>query len=216
MQFNNISILKTLLAGLLAALLPGFAAQNLSAQSDAELENLVKRMTGDFSSQLQSVRDSDYYDIRLHIRPIWTSDRSGHWLYVEQATASSEEKPYRQRVYKVEKDGATGFKSTVYVLPDPAKWIGAYKNVALFDQLKPSDLGLRDGCTVYLTKKNEDGAYSGSTRGEACESNLQGAKYATSSVLITDEMLISWDQGFNAEGKQVWGAKKGGYEFVKQ
>ena len=115
----------------------------------------------------------------------------------------------------MERDGAEGFESVVYLLPEPSKWIGAYKNTALFDQLKPSDLSLRDGCTVYLAKRSEDGAFAGSTRGEGCESNLRGAKYATSSVLITDEMLISWDQGFDAEGKQVWGATKGGYEFVK-
>lgn len=215
MQFS-VSMSNMPLAMFVAALLTGFSVRTLSAQSDADLERLVKRMTGDFSSRLQNQRDSEYYDIRLHIRPIWTNDRSSHWLYVEQAASSSEEKPYRQRIYKVERDGAEGFKSVVYLLPEPSKWIGAYKNTALFDQLKPSDLSLRDGCTVYLAKRSEDGAFAGSTRGEGCESNLRGAKYATSSVLITDEMLISWDQGFDAEGKQVWGATKGGYEFVKQ
>jgi hypothetical protein len=28
--------------------------------------------------------------------------------------------------------------------------------------------------------------------------------------------MVSWDQGWNGEGKQVWGATKGGYIFVKQ
>jgi len=28
-------------------------------------------------------------------------------------------------------------------------------------------------------------------------------------------MLRSWDQGFNEKGEQVWGATKGGYEFIK-
>ena len=63
--------------------------------ADKDLQQLVKFMVGDFSSQAQSKRDSDFYDIRLHIRPIWTSDKANHWLYVEQATAAAESKPYR-------------------------------------------------------------------------------------------------------------------------
>ncbi|MBK7940085.1 MAG: chromophore lyase CpcT/CpeT [Lewinellaceae bacterium] len=211
------SISRLFFPGFILLLLSGFSIQSLQAQSDRDLKKLVTRMTGDFNSKDQSLRDSDYYDIRLHIRQIWTNQSTGvYWLYVEQATASAEEKPYRQRIYQVEREGESGFKSSVYTLPDPEKWVGAYKNPALFDQLKPADLSLREGCAVYLTIQKEDGAFVGATRGEGCESTLRGAKYASASVLITDEMLISWDQGFDAQGKQVWGATKGGYEFVKQ
>lgn len=189
------------------AALPKYGADDLSV--------LAHWMTGDFSSEAQSKRDSDYFDIRLHIRPIWTNDKPNIWLYVEQATAAAEDKPYRQRIYKLEKENGKTFKSIVYTLPEPAKWIGAYKNPGLFNQLKPSELTLRQGCTVFL-ERTKNGAFSGKTRGEGCESNLRGAKYAVSSVQITEKMLLSWDQGFEAAGKQVWGAEKGGYEFVKQ
>lgn len=191
----------------------GACASTRKARADAELARLVDYMTGDFSSQAQSRRDSDYYDIRLHIRPIWPSDKGKHWLYVEQATASAENKPYRQRVYLVERDGK-GFKSIVYTLPNPEKWIGAYKDVSLFESIKPADLSLREGCTVFLEKKS-DGSFAGSSRGEGCESNIRGAKYATSRVTVTARALLSWDQGFNDKGEQVWGATKGGYEFLK-
>lgn len=188
-------------------------AQTRATQKDLKL--LVKWMTGDFSSLAQSQRDSDYFDIRLHIRPIWKSDKGNYWLYVEQATAAAENKPYRQRIYKVELDGDKGFKSIVYTLPNPEKWAGAYKNPALFNTLKPAELSLRDGCTVYLERR-ADGTFAGSTRGEGCESTLRGAKYASSTVTITKKMLASWDQGFNDRGEQVWGALKGGYEFIKK
>lgn len=182
--------------------------------STRDLQQLVDFMVGDFSSQAQSQRDSDFYDIRLHIRPIWASDKSNHWLYVEQATATAEDKPYRQRVYKVESDGSGAFKSIVYTLPDQANWAGKYKTPDAFNQLKPNDLSLRDGCTVFL-KKEKDGSFAGATKGTGCESTLRGAKYASSTVTITKTMLRSWDQGFNEKGEQVWGATKGGYEFVK-
>jgi CpeT protein len=190
-------------------------AKTVETGSDADLKQLLQYMTGDFSSEAQSKRDSDYFDIRLHIYPIWTADKANHWLYVEQATAAAQNKPYRQRVYKVERDGDTGFKSIVYTLAEPAKFVGGYKNAALFDQIKPADLSLREGCTVFL-KKQRTGAFIGATDGSGCESTLRGAKYASSKVTITANMLQSWDQGFNEKGEQVWGATKGGYEFIKQ
>lgn len=181
---------------------------------ETDLRLLVSYMVGDFSSAAQSQRDSNYFDIRLHIRPIWVNDKANHWLYVEQATATAESRPYRQRVYKVEADGPNNFRSVVYTLPNPTEWVGKYKTPEAFDKLSPSDLSLRDGCTVFLSK-NEKGYFVGATRGEGCESNIRGAKYAVSTVTLTPTMLLSWDQGFDDKGQQVWGATKGGYEFVK-
>lgn len=179
------------------------------------LNLLANYMIGDFSSHEQSQRDSDFYDIHLHVRPIWPGEKEIRWLYIEQATAQAEDKPYRQRVYKLEYVGPLQFKSSVFTLPEPGNWVGKYKSPEEFDRLKPSDLVLREGCTVYL-KLEKDGTFSGSTQGAGCESNLRGAKYASSKVTITKKALLSWDQGFNEKGEQVWGATKGGYEFVKK
>jgi len=187
---------------------------SVKTTAEQDFRHLVSFMVGDFSSQAQSQQDSDFYDIRLHIRPIWKHDKANHWLYVEQATAAAESKPYRQRVYKVENDGKDGFKSIVYTLPEPANWAGKFKTPEAFDRLKPTDLNLREGCTVFL-KKQKDGSFAGATQGIGCESTLRGANYASSKVTITKTELRSWDQGFNEKGEQVWGATKGGYEFVK-
>jgi CpeT protein len=35
-------------------------------------------------------------------------------------------------------------------------------------------------------------------------------------VEIFADRLASWDRGWNKEDKQVWGAEKGGYVFIKQ
>jgi hypothetical protein len=29
-------------------------------------------------------------------------------------------------------------------------------------------------------------------------------------------MILSWDRGWDKEDNQVWGAEKGGYEFIKE
>lgn len=197
------------------ALLLAFCLPAEAQQDKRGLKILVRWMTGDFSSEAQSKLDSDFYDIRLHIRPIWSADKGNHWLYVEQSVAGHEDKPYRQRIYKVESDGKGGFVSVVYSLPEAEKWVGGYKNPLVFEELKPESLSLRSGCAVHLRKISRS-AFEGSTEGTSCESALRGAKYATSRVTITSRMLLSWDQGFNESGEQVWGARKGGYQFVKQ
>jgi CpeT protein len=49
-----------------------------------------------------------------------------------------------------------------------------------------------------------------------CPSNLRGATYATSEVVVQHDKMISWDRGFDSRDKQVWGAEKGGYIFMKE
>ncbi len=72
---------------------------------------------------------------------------------------------------------------------------------------------LKDGCTVTLNRK--DGVFSGGTEADHCPSSLRGAKYATTKITMKDGELVSWDQGFDADNKQIWGATKGGYVFKK-
>jgi hypothetical protein len=185
-------------------------SKNNSGQTDAELGRLQKMMTGTFTSTKQAAEDSSFYDITLHMYPIWKD--KGHWLYVEQAVTAMQEKPYRQRVYKLEEGKKGTIRSVVYTLPEPESYIGAWDNPSKFDALQAEGLELREGCAVILTKQ-EDGSYAGSTKGKSCKSTLRGASYATSKVTIEEGLIISWDQGFNEEDEQVWGAVKGGYEF---
>jgi len=181
--------------------------------SHPELSQLVQWMTGSFSSQAQSQADSNFFDIRLEMVPIWSEGSQGAWLYVEQAAASSLDKPYRQRVYHVVNPYKGIYRSDVYTLPEPERFIGAWKTPEKFDALTTDSLGSRSGCSIVMTWK--DGAFVGGTEGDGCESTLRGATYATSEVTIKADGLYTWDQGFDADGIQVWGAETGGYEFKR-
>ena len=79
-----------------------------AGKGQSDIDVLVNLMTGSFNSGAQAASDSDYYDISLHMYPIWEDRKGEHWLYVEQAVTAAPERPYRQRVYKVEenKDGS--------------------------------------------------------------------------------------------------------------
>lgn len=171
-------------------------------------------MSGKFSSAEQASEDSSYYDISLIMHPIWESDMQYKWLYVEQAVSQNMASPYRQRIYQLLPTADRDvIESRVYELPSPEDYVFAWKQAEKFDKLKPTDLMVRQGCSVYL-KKSADGCYRGATNEKDCQSQLRGASYATSVVEICAGQVLSWDQGWNSEDEQVWGATKAGYIFV--
>lgn len=185
------------------------------AAADSELDLLVGWMTGSFSSAEQAAADSSYFDIRLEMVPIWTDRTDGRWLYVEQAAASDPERPYRQRIYCVTQGSQGWFRSEVYTLPDPDRFSGAWRDPAVFAVLAPDSLEVRDGCAVLLRRTGDD-SFAGGTLGSGCGSDLRGAVYATSEVTLQPDRMVSWDRGFDGQGRQVWGATGGGYVFQRR
>ena len=185
-------------------------ASNLYSQNqtDQELLQLAKMMQGEFSSKRQAKSDSDFYSITLKIVPIWKHRSDAIWMYVEQALESKQDKPYRQRIYRLSRSGEL-FESAVFTLKDPLRFAGKPE---LLTTLNPDSLQLRDGCSVFLRRKGKS-EFVGSTGERTCPSDMRGASFASSEVRITRKQLISWDRGYDADGKQVWGAEKGGYVF---
>ena len=193
------------------------AAMPVCAQTekgDEDLDSLISWLDGDFSSERHAQYDSSYYDIDLHMKRIWRERDDGAWFYVEQSMASKPQAPYRQRVYRVQRVEEGMFESIVYELPDPASVVGAWYDLTLLGELQPEDLRQKRGCEVYLQATGK--SFVGSTHGTACRSALNGASYATSEVTIMPDRIISWDRGWSATDKQVWGAEQGGYHFFRE
>lgn len=215
-------------AGAFAATLSGCHARTIAvrpathstqptqrAQSKADMERFVTYMCGHFSSAAQASADPEFRDISLKVVRIWDGreDSRFAWLYVEQALASDLDHPYRQRIYRVSPSQRGEVRTDVYSLPAPAEAIGAWRNASLLDMVSVRDLTIREGCSVYLTLQGD--RFVGETRNQECPSELSGAKYATSQAEFGPDGMVTWDRGFDASGKQVWGATKGGYRFDK-
>ncbi|HEX8576356.1 MAG TPA: chromophore lyase CpcT/CpeT [Flavobacterium sp.] len=175
------------------------------------LQELVTVMQGTYSSEKQSLEDNSYYNVFLRMVPIWKN--KGHYLYVEQAMADNQSKPYRVRIYKISQKNEA-FISEIYTLKNEKDWIGKWANPQDFDALSENDIELKPGCEVVLRRTGEK-IFEGKTGDKTCPSELRGASYASSKVTITENQILSWDQGFDKNGKQVWGAEKGGYRFDK-
>lgn len=191
------------------------AAVSAVAAPAGDLATLDAWLTGSFSSSAQAAADTNYFDIRLRMAPLWTDRADGPWLYVEQATAAAQDRPYRQRVYRLRDDGDGTFISEVYALPGARRFAGAWRQRQPLATLTPDSLLARDGCAVVL-RRAPDGRFTGGTVGQACASDLRGAAYATSEVAVGPDTIESWDRGFAADGSQAWGATAGGYVFVRE
>lgn len=212
-------------AGLLPAVFVGCAGGDASHESPAAtstatraaptaLDRLESVMTGHFTSAQQAAEDEAYFDVTLHMVPIWPehSTDTVRWLYVEQAITAAADRPYRQRVYRLSDEGLA-LVSAVYELSGEAQqYAGAWRDASLLAGVGPDDLIEREGCAITLIE-GVDGSYVGSTNEDDCASTLRGATYATSRVTIREGTVESWDQGFDAAGEQVWGAVKGPYFF---
>lgn len=186
----------------------------LNAQRTRGLEELATTMAGSYTSAVQASEDSTYFNIELEMVRIWPKRKDGVWLYVEQASATSKEKPYRQRVYHVQEVNDSTFTSDILTIKSGEALFGAYKDPLLLEQLRMDSVGVLEGCTITLHKQGKN--YVGSTEGRKCSNAWGKATYATSEVTILPGLMVSWDRGYNDAGEQVWGAEKGGYRFVKR
>ena len=187
------------------------SSQNVTSKNSPELQELVNNMQGHYSSEKQSKADKDYYSISLRMTPIWKE--KGNYLFIEQAIFDKQDKPYRVRVYKIFQKGEE-FVSEIYTIKNEKDWIGKWATPEVYEKLTDADIDLKNGCQVTL-KRVEKNKFAGSTGDKTCPSELRGASWANSKVTVTKNEILSWDQGFDKDGKQVWGATKGGYEFLK-
>ncbi len=188
------------------------SGQNVASNNEAHLNELVAIMQGTYSSEKQSINDTTYFNISLRMVPIWKN--KGHYLYVEQALFKKQDKPYRVRIYKVSQRGENEFISEIHTLKNEKEWVGKWATPEAFDALTENDIELKQGCEVVL-HRIEKNKFAGSTGEKTCPSELRGASYASSKVTVTSTQILSWDQGFDKDGKQVWGATKAGYVFDK-
>lgn len=194
--------------------------------ADVELATLAQWMTGSFDTFAQVDADlasgAPYTHLRavMHIVPVLIPGLSGPndlTLYVEQAAAGSEHAPYRQRVYHLtRRDGVP--VNRIFRLVEPQRRVGGHAQPELLAGLSPDELTLEPGCDLVWTRVEAE-LYSGiAGLHGTCRTTWRGAAYTVSQVLMTPTTIISLDQGFDADGRQVWGPPLGvpGHIFRKR
>ena len=218
--------MRPLHAAFLALIALACTACVATGPQPSKAEAVAELLTGDFSSAEQAKLDPEFREVVLHARRIWAGPDhpkgtgDAVWLYVEQAMAEAQDKPYRQRVYRIAELGgvrAGTVRSEVFEFKDGAeRFVNCWKDgCAAIESIGPEALTPREGCAIELTRDGATGGWTGSTHAQDCVSTLRGASWASSEVVLLPGLLETWDRGFDAAGKQVWGAVRGPYRFVR-
>ena len=177
------------------------------------LEKFCTYLKGEYNSSAQNSQDTNYFNISLIMFPIWEKETDAKYFYVEQAMVGKEDKPYRQRVYKVYQTSPNTIVSAIYTIKKQEEFVKLQENTKKQKALKKEDVDYKEGCDVFL---EYDGTrFYGGTTDKKCLSSLRGAKYTTTEVQVFEDKLISWDRGFTENGIHAWGATAGGYVFDK-
>ena len=107
--------------------------ENNDSRTESDVTELFDLMQGSFNSRNQSLTDSNYYDITLHMYPIWDSQKN--FIYVEQSVSSMQEKPYRQRIYEIKRSSDSTFTSVIYKFPNDSSVKGKTIDVFKIENL---------------------------------------------------------------------------------
>jgi hypothetical protein len=183
-----------------------------AAPAEATEARLYRWLTGRYDSSKQAANDRSYYAINLTMCRVEAPEYGARTLYVEQAMAGRA--PYRQRLYVVESVPGQPLqaRSRVFEFDQPDAMVAFCKSgkASLPSGVVATE---KAGCGVVLTWDAATSTFTGGTTDKACGSTLNGASYTSSSVTIEAGRMVTWDRGFDAQDKQVWGATKGGYVF---
>ncbi|MEL6346641.1 MAG: chromophore lyase CpcT/CpeT [Myxococcota bacterium] len=176
-------------------------------------QELSRHLRGRFDSLAQSKTDPTYFAIQLETCRATVPELGDDVLYVEQASMDTLQAPYRQRVYVIEEIDETTARSRIFEIRGEDGFIGACANAPVTG-LSASALVEKPGCAVEMTWDGK--TFSGGTLGTDCETDINGAAYATSEITIDADTLESWDRGFFDDDTQAWGAVDGPYIFDRQ
>lgn len=178
----------------------------------SNLDDYVAMATGSFSSAAQAAQDKRYGHVNMDITEIWHGGKDKRWLYVESRYQG--QPPYRQRINLLELQPDGSLRSTLFALPDPESWAGAWATPERFNDLTQDQLSPLENCVISVARAGKARFESGTT-GQGCDNQYKGASYAISKRIVEPDHFINWDRGFSADGTLVWGPAAGGYRFVR-
>lgn len=138
-------------------------------------------------------------------------DAQGIYLYQEQALTQQLDNPYRQRILAIKTTADPQVIASESFKPvQPQTLVGFCQRPEAMRQISKQDLG-ESICQVFL--KPIKNGYQGETPPQGCPANVRGAVKVTNTVILHSGGMDTWDRGFDAQGKQVWGAENESYQY---
>ena len=179
---------------LLLLLLP--LAGRTQKLNEVDVQQLGAWLTGSYNNQAQVKKDSSSTLETMKLERIWNNRQDGHWMIVHRAGSVPDSASLHQVWHVYLQDDSTIVLQALNIA-DPTRFITNASG------LKLSDLRARQGCEIYLLKKNR--SYSGKGNGRECFVEGAGNRYLSQEITVTKN-TISWGEtGFDAKDQPVFG-----------
>jgi hypothetical protein len=217
-------IARPLLASLLLALTSSLLVNQspLAAETAAQLTQQVQEVASflegkmNTSAQAQVNPKVSAVQITTCRERLQNSqvDQGSIALYQEQALMRDLSKPYRQRFLVLSASPySQSVRSLAYRPATLTQWAGLCKRSESDRVVSTQALG-QPVCSVFLRRSGSN--YVGNTPVDGCPANVRGAVRITNHIKLSASGMETWDRGFDAKGKQVWGAVDQSYQFRRQ
>ncbi len=179
-----------------------------------QVKEVVTHLVGAMDTSTQAKTTPGAPNVRITTCKIQvTAEQNPYavFLYQEQALTKQLTKPYRQRFLRIAptKDNLK-VESAAFKPSSPKTWIGLCDKPEAQRVLQRREFG-ESNCSVFLQPAGKN--YRGETAPGGCPSNFRGATRITNTIILHQTGMDTRDRGFDATGKQVWGAKEQPYQF---
>jgi hypothetical protein len=187
-------------------------AQNKISKND--LKEFCKNLVGTYSNVLQSKKDKMFDKKSLSITPIWQNKKNEFWFIEEQSNFENINKNNTKLIFRIFKMNDSVIVKQIYTIKKSKQFNLNSKSDNYIKNITTNDIILRAGCALFFSKKNS--IYYGRTHDTDCPSYTNGAQFESRNETITSNSIFILNQGFDSNGKQVWGNTKGEFKFYKK
>ncbi|NJK28210.1 MAG: chorismate mutase [Coleofasciculaceae cyanobacterium SM2_3_26] len=188
----------------------------------SSLATLAGYLAGEFDNRPQAMADPAWYvHLRLWQRPLpgLFDDRSVAF-FLEQANATTLDRPYRQRIARLEEQEGN-LRVQYYMLKQRDAYIGGGDRPEKLASLTPSDLHCLPGCRLEVTQETigEQLYRFRATMpddAECCFTYGGETRWVKLGFEATATEFFSYDKGVDpTSGRALWGAMLGPFQFAK-
>lgn len=192
---------------------PALAADITSMPIERQVAEVSARLEGVMTTSAQAAANAKAPDVRMTTCRVRAVDAPAFvLLYQEQAMSVSLDKPYRQRFLLIAPSSDQKTVESLTFKPTEPKSLTGLCSKPEAERVVPFKLSATGAdCRVLLKPVGED--FVGNTPEQGCPANVRGAVRITNTVTLYKDGMDTQDRGFDAEGKQVWGAKESSYQF---
>lgn len=180
---------------------------------EEEIKDIIKIWTGVYNNERQ-VKDRKaegdpvmslgtdnmgWLQLTAHYIPIVNTEIGEHLLYVEEYRDGIPDSTYRQRIYKLHVDSTNTKKVVMCTFKDKKKYVGAYKNISLLDDLTAEDISPYPGICDMIVTTTADG-YTMKMEDKMCSF---GGRYFDYKVKLVDDKYFCKDRIVDAKTDTV-------------